>query len=113
MAKINPLRFSTKYQDDESDLVYYGFRYFIANTGRWISRDPIEEGGGRNLYSFDGNDLIEGIDRFGLAIECHCPEAYFDENGLKGKYQQDKDNKDLYIARTGETFQGSGVQPPY
>jgi hypothetical protein len=27
MAKVNPFRFSTKYDDDESDLVYYGYRY--------------------------------------------------------------------------------------
>ena len=26
MAKNNPFRFSTKYDDDESDLLYYGYR---------------------------------------------------------------------------------------
>lgn len=41
MAKANPFRFSTKYQDDESDLLYYGYRYYNASTGRWISRDPL------------------------------------------------------------------------
>ena len=25
MAKVNPFRFSTKYQDDETDLLYYGY----------------------------------------------------------------------------------------
>ena len=48
MAKLNPFRFSTKYQDDESDLVYYGYRYYNASTGRWLSRDPIDEQGGLN-----------------------------------------------------------------
>ena len=43
MAKANPLRFSTKYQDDESDLLYYGYRYYKASTGTWVSRDPIDE----------------------------------------------------------------------
>ena len=28
MARNNPIRFSTKYQDDESDLLYYGYRYY-------------------------------------------------------------------------------------
>ena len=28
LGKANPFRFSTKYQDDESDLVYYGYRYY-------------------------------------------------------------------------------------
>ncbi|HEV2208262.1 MAG TPA: RHS repeat-associated core domain-containing protein [Verrucomicrobiae bacterium] len=41
MAKANPFRFSTKYQDDECDLLYYGFRYYNASTGRWMSRDPL------------------------------------------------------------------------
>jgi len=43
MAKVNPFRFSTKFQDDETDLLYYGYRYYNASTGRWISRDPILE----------------------------------------------------------------------
>jgi hypothetical protein len=25
MATVNPIRFSTKYRDDESDLLYYGY----------------------------------------------------------------------------------------
>ncbi len=41
MAKANPFRFSTKYQDDESDLLYYGLRYYNPSTGRWNSRDPL------------------------------------------------------------------------
>jgi RHS repeat-associated protein len=41
MAKANPFRFSTKYQDDESDLLYYGYRYYKASTGTWLSRDPL------------------------------------------------------------------------
>ena len=45
MAKLNPFRFSTKYQDDESDLIYYGYRYYNGSTGRWLSRDPINEKG--------------------------------------------------------------------
>ena len=38
MAKANPFRFSTKYQDDETDLLYYGYRYYSASTGRWIEQ---------------------------------------------------------------------------
>ena len=39
----NPFRFSTKYTDDETDLVYYGYRYYSPALGRWMSRDPIGE----------------------------------------------------------------------
>jgi len=49
MAKGNPFRFSSKYQDDETDLLYYGLRYYSPSTGRWLNHDPIEEEGGINL----------------------------------------------------------------
>ena len=45
MAKANKFRFSTKYHDDEAEMIYYGFRYYNATTGRWLSRDPSEEAG--------------------------------------------------------------------
>src|ERR1035441_1363308 len=66
MAKANPFRFSTKYQDDETDLLYYGCRYYTPSTGRWLSRDPAEEEGGENLYIFAGNQPITFIDPTGL-----------------------------------------------
>jgi RHS repeat-associated protein len=43
MAKANPFRFSTKYQDDETDQLYYGYRYYSASTGRWLTWDPLGE----------------------------------------------------------------------
>lgn len=66
LAKSNPLRFSTKYQDDESELLYYGYRFYNASTGRWLSRDPIAEKGGRNLYGFVANNPISSYDPLGL-----------------------------------------------
>ncbi len=49
-ADENPFRFSTKYYDSETELSYYGFRYYSASLGRFINRDPIEERGGWTLY---------------------------------------------------------------
>jgi RHS repeat-associated protein len=66
MAKANPFRFSTKYQDDETDLLYYDFRYYNAGTGRWLSRDPIGEPGGVNLYCMVGNNPVTRFDAQGL-----------------------------------------------
>ena len=63
MAKADPFRFSTKYQDDETDLVYYGYRY--EKDGRWLSRDLAGERGGLNLYGFNYNDGIGHIDTDG------------------------------------------------
>jgi RHS repeat-associated protein len=66
MAKANPLRFSTKSQDDETDLLYYGYRYYNASTGRWISRDLKAEAGELNLYGFATNDGIDRYDYLGM-----------------------------------------------
>ena len=44
----------------------YGYRYYDPLTGRWPSRDPIEEEGGINLYGFVGNDGVNRRDLLGL-----------------------------------------------
>ena len=93
MAKVNPFRFSTKYQDDETDLLYYGYRYYKPSTGTWLSRDPLnaatdEEGryellehygfeqklawsiaeipADLNDYLFVHNEPVKHFDMFGL-----------------------------------------------
>lgn len=58
--------FSTKLQDAEIGLYYYGYRSYNPATGSWISRDPSEEKGGVNLYGFIGNDSLDFYDRLGL-----------------------------------------------
>ncbi len=62
MAKANPFRFSSKYQDGETDLVYYGYRY--EKDGRWLSRDPLAEAAFFKRFS-DGNS------------EFHDDEVYY------------------------------------
>jgi RHS repeat-associated protein len=74
MATANPFRFSTKYQDDETGLLYYGYRYYDASTGRWLSRDPIEESGGVNLYGFVYEDANKNIDLLGFSIVNRPPD---------------------------------------
>lgn len=56
-----------------SGMFFYGFRYYDPVTGRWPSRDPIEERGGLNLYGMVGNDCINGWDLLGLTGDC-CPD---------------------------------------
>jgi len=58
-------RFSTKPLDTASGLLYYGYRYLDPATGRWPSRDPIEEQGGINIYSFVKNRAVNEIDWLG------------------------------------------------
>jgi RHS repeat-associated protein len=59
-------RFSTKPLDSATGLLYYGYRYYDPQTGRWPSRDPIQELGGVNLYGFVGNNAILGVDLLGM-----------------------------------------------
>jgi RHS repeat-associated protein len=70
LAKANPFRFSTKYQDDETDIVWYPYRPW--RDGRFLSRDPIEEDGGDNLYGFVNNNPVNATDPLGLVIETSC-----------------------------------------
>ena len=60
-------RFSSEYHDSETGLVYYNYRYYSPELGRWINRDPIGEDGGNNLYGFVGNSPINFLDKLGLA----------------------------------------------
>jgi RHS repeat-associated protein len=65
MSKLNPFRFSTKYGDDESDFLFFGYRYYNPSIGRWLNRDSIEESGGLHLYLFVDNRPQTRIDLLG------------------------------------------------
>jgi len=67
-ASANPYRFSTKYFDGESALYYYGYRYYSARMGRWVSRDPFGEEylGSVGVYVLLGNLPTLTTDYLGL-----------------------------------------------
>lgn len=46
--------------------VMYLARPYEPNMARWLTRDPIGEDGGPNLYGFVGNDPIHRIDALGF-----------------------------------------------
>jgi RHS repeat-associated protein len=70
-AAANPYRFSTQFTDDITGLLYFGYRQYDPVHGRWLSRDPIGEAGGVNLYGFIGNDGINQVDVLGLNATRH------------------------------------------
>jgi len=67
MVDVFRHRFSTKYCDSETGFYYYGYRYYFPELRRWLSRDPIEEEGGNNLYGFCSNNAVFRFDEDGRA----------------------------------------------
>jgi len=65
-APARPFRFSSEYLDSEANLVYYNYRYYSPEIGRWLSRDSIGENGGINLYVMVGNSPVGRWDHLGL-----------------------------------------------
>ncbi len=74
-ATLNPVRFSSKLIDDETDLAYYGYRYLNSNSGRWLSRDPAEEKHDVPLYVSIKNEPLSSFDWLGLlTVQRPIPE---------------------------------------
>ncbi len=80
-AAANPFRFSTKYTDDETGLVYYGFRYYAPSVGRWASMDPAQETGGLDSYAMVFNNPVSSYDILGLVCCCKAIKAAFHPGG--------------------------------
>jgi RHS repeat-associated protein len=58
--------FTGHYYHAPSGLHLALYRAYDADVGRWLSRDPIEEGGGLNLYGYLGGDPVNRADPLGL-----------------------------------------------
>ncbi|MBP5227159.1 MAG: RHS repeat-associated core domain-containing protein, partial [Kiritimatiellae bacterium] len=74
LASSTPFRFSSEYADDALGLVYYNYRHYDPVTGRWTSRDLIEEFGGINIYCMIGNFPAGYTDFLGFENLCDCIE---------------------------------------
>jgi RHS repeat-associated protein len=100
LANEFPHRFSTKLLDPETGLYYYGYRYYDPVTGRWPSRDPIEEDGGVNMYGFVRNHGIGQVDYLGL-------------DGLPNNRENDIDREpDPHIVDPPPNFPDAKRPPP-
>ncbi|MBI5693764.1 MAG: RHS repeat-associated core domain-containing protein [Verrucomicrobia bacterium] len=65
-AASQPFRFSTKWTDFETGLVYYGRRFYSPSQGRFLGRDPKDEKGGLHLYAFVANSPVNRWDYLGM-----------------------------------------------
>ncbi len=70
-----PFRFQSKWALGQNwagawpvDLLDFGRRAYAPALGRFISRDPLGEAGGANLYHYCGNDPVNRTDPYGLSF---------------------------------------------
>jgi RHS repeat-associated protein len=68
-AGANRYRFSSKEVNVSNGTYYYGYRWYHSNLQRWLNRDPLEEEGGINLYTYVGNNPVNAIDPLGLTCK--------------------------------------------
>jgi RHS repeat-associated protein len=127
-AERNVFRFSTKYTDRETNMVYYGYRYYQPQTGRWLSRDPMGERGGINLYQFVKNNPVKLSDPLGLfeidvhyyltyylALKTGCFTDWFASQIAEGNQRADEDEDKLPAAgfKLGIGPRGGGLVPDW
>jgi len=60
----NTVGFTGKQRDGATGLTYYGARWYDADSGRFMSRDPIKDGW--NWYAYVGGDPVNYVDLWGL-----------------------------------------------
>ena len=65
---FQPFGFQGGLYDPDTGLVEFGCRWYDAETGRWISKDPIGIQGGFNLYDFCSGEAIDRIDPNGTFV---------------------------------------------
>ena len=86
--------FTGREYDHVTGLGNHRHRFYSPALGRWLSRDPIEEDGGINLYGYVGNRPLYAVDPLGLVDW----KAVVDPNWTAPKVEGDDPdgvNKDL------------------
>jgi RHS repeat-associated protein len=62
-----PIGFAGGLYDKDTKLTKFGYRDYDSNTGKWITKDPIDfDGGSLNLYGYVLNDPVNLVDAEGL-----------------------------------------------
>ena len=88
---------ASEYFDSELDLIYYNYRFYNPQTGRWLTRDPIDDINEDALskthinktdYLMLSNDMVNNSDWLGLKevrrIECGSCVICIDNDAASG-----------------------------
>jgi RHS repeat-associated protein len=62
----NYWKFCSKRTDCETDLVFFGKRYYAPSLGRWLTKDPLGAPEGINRYAYALNQPLTRLDLYGL-----------------------------------------------
>ena len=98
--------FTGHYYHQPSGLHLAVYRAYDADLGRWISRDPVGERGGIDLYTYASNNPVNLVDPLGLRPLTDC------EKEALAPYipKEDLDNPDLHDGQVpfwlGKNFAG-------
>jgi len=71
----NDYKFTGKELDEETDLYYFGARYYMADAGMWVSIDPLVQG------RLDKKLLTDPQKLNGYSYVYNNPLRYVDPNG--------------------------------
>lgn len=82
----------------------HAFAFYNPQTGHWLTRDPIGENGGQNLFSLAHNHPVSGTDSRGLALYA------FDGTGQNGTKVPAAEQTWVYILQSG--YEGQTVYEP-
>ena len=75
LASVNPFWFSSQLYDADTGFSHYLYRVYSPDLQRWLTKDPIDEEGGINLYGYAGNSPGNRFDTLGLWPYRDMPEG--------------------------------------
>jgi len=106
-AVDSDFKFTGHFYHEKSKLHLTLYRAYDADTGRWISRDPIAEAGGINLYGYVANNPVNLWDPLGLDAWYDAAGDWFFERGTGGTKNRSYDSSHQM---TRDLMHDTGVQ---
>lgn len=104
----NPYKFNGKELDGETNLYYYGARYYDPRTSVWLSVDPLTEQT-MTPYQYTYQNPVRYIDPTGMAAKDN-DDWYFDSNDNSYKYDPHltKENASKRL-KSGQSWAGEEI----
>jgi hypothetical protein len=78
--------------------IHNGQCFYNPSAGCWLTRDPVKERGGQNVYAFLRNSCPNGIDAFGLECWLVTYHFSFPDMSVAGHSVLHCDNPETYIS---------------